>query len=392
MTGPSASLPPPVAGPPFSAAAALRLGVLCLSASLGGLELNSLKFADWMRQRGHHVVFFAPPATPLAELAGQWGVPLQTLTARRGLGVASAAQQLKAQLAQHQLDTLVVTQNKDLNLVTLTKLLLGGRLRILYQQHMQLGLAKRDLFHTLRFRLVDAWLSPLPGLVRQVSEQTRYDARRVHLVPLGLPLEQFAPPATPKAEFRRALELPTEGILLGILGRLDDGKGQEFVIQVLDRLRSTSTLDVSLLIMGDITLNEGDAYLQHLRRLVAQLGLEQHVHFRQFRPDPAVFYHAVDVFVLASVNETYGMVTLEAMAAQVPIVAAATGGTLELVEHEKTALLYPLLDVEACTQCIRRCLQDPAATRQRVLNAYAHVQNYSHQRQCQLTEEVIQTL
>jgi len=378
--------------PPAAAPAPIRLAVLCLSASLGGLELNSLKFAHWMQQRGHHVLFVAPPATPLADLARQWAVPLAELPGSRGLKLAAGMRELRRQLEQQSISALVVTQNKDLNLATLTKLRMGGRLRLLYQQHMQLGLAKRDLFHTLRFRLLDAWLSPLPGLVRQVPEKTRYDARRVHLVPLGLPLAQFAPQPGRRAEFRRQLDLPTQGPLLGILGRLDDGKGQDFVIRVLARLRATSALDVRLLIMGELTRNEGDAYLRHLRRLVAQLGLEEQVYFREFQPDPAVFYQAIDVFVLASVNETYGMVTLEAMAAQVPIVAAATGGTLEIVRDEHSALLFPLLDVEAGARAVQRCLQEPEPTRQRVLHAFHDVQAYSHQRQCQLTEAVIQGL
>ena len=54
------------------------------------------------------------------------------------------------------------------------------------------------------------------------------------------------------------------------------------------------------------------------------------------------------MFVRASEDETYGMVTLEALVPGVPVVAAATGGTLELMAHGPTALFYPRRNVAVC--------------------------------------------
>lgn len=369
-----------------------QLAVLCLSGSLGGLELNSLKFAGWMQERGWRVTFFAPPATPLAQWAEEWFIPLETLAVRRGLAMPLTAWALKEQLERLQIGVLVVTQNKDLALATLVKTLMGGQLRIIYQQHMQMGRPKRSLVHTLRFRLVDAWLTPLPSLAREVAYRTRFDMAKLHVVPLGLPLEQFAPPTHTAAEAREVLGLPATGHLLGILGRFDEGKGQDFVIEVLHHLRQLMSSDVQLVIMGEPTRNEGDAYLLQLERQVARLGLQRQVHFRGFRANPDVFYQAIDVFVLASENETYGMVTLEALASGVPVVAAATGGTVELVQHGQTGLLYLSRDVAACARSVRRTLDEPVATRQRVERAQLERWRYSHHRQCALTEDVIRAL
>jgi len=382
----------PVAGPVADAPAAAQLAVLCLSASLGGLELNSLKFAGWMQERGWRVTFIAPPATPLAKWAEEWFIPLEELAVRRGLAMPLAAWKLKQQLERLRVGVLVVTQNKDLALAAFVKALMGSQLRIIYQQHMQLGRPKRTLVHTLRFRLVDAWLTPLPGLAREVTRLTHFAPRRLHVVPLGLPLEQFAPPTRTAAKARQELNLPLPGRLLGILGRFDDGKGQDFVIEALHYLRSRLGYEAGLVIMGEPTRNEGDVYLQQLKAQVIRLGLEKHVHFRGFRANPAVFYQAIDVFVLASTHETYGMVTLEALAAGVPVVAAATGGTVELVQHNETGLLYLLRDVAACARAVRRTFDEPAATALRVERAQLERWRYSHHRQCALTEDVILSL
>ena len=383
----------PVSGPAaYEAVADPQLAVLCLSGSLGGLELNSLKFAGWMQERGWRVTFFASPATPLAHWANEWFVPLEMLEVHRGLAMPLLAWQLKQQLERLNIGVLVVTQNKDLAVATLVKTLMGSRLRIIYQQHMQLGRPKRSLVHTLRFRLVDAWLSPLPGLAREVATKTKFDTARLHVVPLGLPLEQFAPPTHTPAEARHELNLPQAVRLLGILGRIDDGKGQDFVIDVLHQLRQQPGYDVHLVIMGEPTLNEGDAYLHQLEQQVARLGLQHQVHFRPFRADPAVFYQAIDVFMMASENETYGMVTLEALASGVPVVGAATGGTLELVQHGQTGLLYLWRDVAAAARAVCRTFEEAAATRERVERARLERWRYSHHRQCALTEDVIRAL
>ncbi|WP_201986989.1 glycosyltransferase family 4 protein [Hymenobacter rubidus] len=369
-----------------------QLAVLCLSGSLGGLELNSLKFAGWMQERGWRVTFFAPPATPLAHWAEEWFVPLETLVVRRGPAMPLTAWALKTQLERLNVGVLVVTKNKDLALATLVKTLMGGHLRIIYQQHMQLGRPKRSLIHTLRFRLIDAWLTPLPSLAREVAYRTRFDMAKLHVVPLGLPLEQFAPRTRTTAQAREELELPATGRLLGILGRWDEGKGQDFVIDVLAHLRQHLGYDANLVIMGEPTRNEGDTYLRQLQRQVVRLGLQDRVHFRGFWVNPAVFYQAIDVFVMASANETYGMVTLEAQAAGVPVVGAATGGTVELVQHGHTGLLYLSRDVAACARAIHRTFSDPVATQARVELAQLERWHYSHQRQCALTEDVIQAV
>ena len=379
-------------GPALSPAVTPQLAVLCLSGSLGGLELNSLKFAGWMQERGWRITFFAPPATPLAKLAEEWFVPLETLVVRRGLALPLTAWAFKQQVERLHIDVLVVTQNKDLALATMVKSLMAGRLRVMYQQHMQLGRPKRSLVHTLRFRMVDAWLTPLPGLAQEVARLTRFDTKRLHVVPLGLPLEQVASPTRTTAQARKELDLPEHGRLLGILGRVDAGKGQAFVIEVLHHLRSQVGLEANLLIMGESTRNEGDAYFEQLKQQVARLALQDRVHFRGFRANPNVFYQAIDVFVLASENETYGMVTLEAMASGVPVVATATGGTLELVQHGKTGLLYLRGDVAACARAVCQCADEPTPTRIRVERAQLERWRYSHHRQCALTEDIIRTL
>ncbi|UOQ76917.1 glycosyltransferase family 4 protein [Hymenobacter sp. 5516J-16] len=145
--------------------------------------------------------------------------------------------------------------------------------------------------------------------------------------------------------------------------------------------------------MGESTRNEGNAYQEAVLARVQQLGLSEVVHLRPFTLQPEVAYRALDISITASVNETYGMVTIEAMATGLPVVASAAGGTLEIVEDGRTGLLYPLRNQAEFCAAIERVLREPelAATLGRQAQAEA-LTTYSHHRQCALTEKVLHGL
>ena len=84
------------------------------------------------------------------------------------------------------------------------------------------------------------------------------------------------------------------------------------------------------------------------------------------------------------------MVSIEAMAAGRPVVATATGGTLEIVDDGRTGLLFPLRNAAAFAAAIGRLLREPglADALGRQAQAVA-VATYSHHRQCELTERVL---
>lgn len=365
--------------------------------SWGGLELNTAKLAHWLRARGWAVEIITLRHAPLARHARQLKIPVAEVAASswRLLNMASAWG-VARHVRRHRARVLFVFDNKDLPLaVTIKKLLLPG-LQLVYQQHMQLGRPKRDWLHTRRYQALAAWLTPLPWLARQVREFTRLDPARLHLVPLGIELQQFSAPELSPAAARQQLELPAAAQLLGLIGRFDEGKGQLFVVEAFARLRQELPgQNVQLVLVGESTLNQtrSSAYREAVLARVQALGLAEVVHIREFTQQPEVFYRAIDVFVLASSNETYGMVTIEAMAAGVPLAATAAGGSLDIIDEGRTGLLYPPGDETALVAVLRRLLLDPGYARQLGAAGQAAARaRYSHARECELIEAVLAEL
>ncbi|MBL7965266.1 MAG: glycosyltransferase family 4 protein [Flavobacteriales bacterium] len=117
-----------------------------------------------------------------------------------------------------------------------------------------------------------------------------------------------------------------------LLGLIHPNKGQVEAVEALARVRAEG-LDARLVIAGKGRDKE-------LRRRITELGLEHAVDLPGFVQDVWPLLRTSDALLMASRNEAMGRVTVEAMAAALPVVGHASGGTLELVEDGVTGLYY----------------------------------------------------
>jgi len=110
-----------------------------------------------------------------------------------------------------------------------------------------------------------------------------------------------------------------------------------------------------------VAVGGGDDLLG-LQKLASQFGVADCVHFLECvsREELAGCYARADVFALPSTGEGFGLVFLEAMAFGRPVVAAACGGTIDLVEDGVNGLLVPPRDTARLAEALGRLLRDGA--------------------------------
>jgi len=138
-----------------------------------------------------------------------------------------------------------------------------------------------------------------------------------------------------------------------LMGRIQPKKGQEVAIRAFARV-APEFPGARLEIVGD-----GEARsVERCTALVATLGLGDRVAFRGYADDPWPHFLRADAVLMCSASEAMGRVTAEAMAAGRPVVGHATGGTPELIRHERTGLLYSGSDAALAT-AMRRLLGEP---------------------------------
>jgi glycosyltransferase involved in cell wall biosynthesis len=95
-----------------------------------------------------------------------------------------------------------------------------------------------------------------------------------------------------------------------------------------------------------------------LERLAREQGVEDRVMFVGWKDDARRWLTAMDVFVVPSRIEGFGLGIVEAMLARVPVIAAAVGGTAEVVIDEETGWLVPPEDPVRLAGAIERVLGD----------------------------------
>jgi glycosyltransferase involved in cell wall biosynthesis len=143
-------------------------------------------------------------------------------------------------------------------------------------------------------------------------------------------------------------------ILVGLFSRLSYWKGQHILLQAIEQLPQ-----VHAILVGDALFGE-EAYVSYLKTIADKPELKHRVHWLGFRDDIPTLMKACDIITHTSTEpEPFGRVIVEGQLAQKPVIAAAAGGALELIEDGKTGLLFPSGDTVTLSRQIQKLIEDP---------------------------------
>lgn len=201
---------------------------------------------------------------------------------------------------------------------------------------------------------------------RAVTTVSRWLADRVRdVVPGASPVVSPMPVAT-------SLFTPGNGRHAArflFVGRLNEQKGLELLLEALARMRVPATLDV----VGDGTARDA------LHGRAATLGIADRVIWHEPVPQPrlADFYRRATALVVPSVGEGLGLVAVEAQLCETPVIAFDSGGLSDIVEDGRTGYLATAGNVDALAEKMDNLLADGAragigrAARQAALARFA---------------------
>jgi D-inositol-3-phosphate glycosyltransferase len=206
----------------------------------------------------------------------------------------------------------------------------------------------------------DLMLASTPSEQEQLALLYGADVGRVEIVPPGVDHETFRPsPPAVRASERASLGLGDGPVLL-FAGRIQPLKGADLAVRALAELADPGAV---LLVVGGPSGPDGPAELARLHALVDELGVRGRVRFVPPRShtDLARYYRAVDVCLVPSHSESFGLVALEAAACGTPVVASAVGGLTSLVDDGITGHLVDSRDPGDYAAPIAGLLADPEA-------------------------------
>ncbi len=208
------------------------------------------------------------------------------------------------------------------------------------------------------FRLADSVLTNADA-VKQKLVGEGYPADKIAVIRNGVDVQRFAS-ADPAEDFRSEIGVPEGVPLVGVVARIDAVKGLDDFVEAAARVARTRP-DAHFVLVGDsFPTEEHRAYHSALVERVRSLGIEERLVFAGNRSDVPSILPQLAVSVLPSLTEGLPNALLEAMAAGVPVVATAVGGTPEVIEGGVNGLLVPRRDPQRLADAIGRLLDDRA--------------------------------
>jgi len=184
-----------------------------------------------------------------------------------------------------------------------------------------------------------------------LAEETRQrfqPQREVRVIHNFIDPQVFTPSL--RSEERRKAFSPPDGLLIGHLSNFRPVKRVLDVIRAFQILHRT--LPAKLLMIGE------GVDLEPARNLAAELGVLEHVTFLGAVDNVPEVLAQLDLFILPSEYESFGLAALEAMSCGVPVIASRAGGLPEVIEHGVSGLLCGVGDPSCIAQMAYELLVD----------------------------------
>jgi glycosyltransferase involved in cell wall biosynthesis len=225
-------------------------------------------------------------------------------------------------------------------------------------------------------RLADGIVVNSLAVRRQLIEEDGVPERKIHLCYNAIDTGHFQ--AGPRS---RLAALRGASVVFGVVCALRPEKGLPTLLDAFAKVHRAWP-ETRLVIVGD-----GPA-LAGLKERREALRLEDACHFEPATASVAEWLHAIDVFVLPSLSEALSNSLMEAMACGCCAVASRTGGNPELIDHDRTGLLFTPGDTAGLAQCLSRLAADPGLRERLAAAGTAFIGKFSLQASVSRMEEI----
>jgi len=184
-------------------------------------------------------------------------------------------------------------------------------------------------------------------------------AARTRVVWNGVP-DPLRNPSRATTSYTARFRPNGERLAIGLVGRINRMKGHALLLEACERLEDMRTADFSIVFVGSPPPGQ-DQHLATLRDRIRSSPIADRVVLCDFLADTAAAYSALDLVCMPSTEaEGFGLVAVEAMAAERAVVAASIGGLPEVVIDGRTGLLHAPGDAADLASKLGALLADDA--------------------------------
>ncbi len=298
-----------------------RLLSVSSSPSLGGLERFQLDVARAMAARGHSVEVAADPGSPFEQRAAELGLTLHEVSFRRWLSPLSVLRLVRL-FRRVRPDVVHYRYSRDIWTVAPAARVSGLTGRVVHTLGMNPGGRLRNPVHRWLRATLGAFVVPSPRTGERAAEVWGMRDDEVTLIPNWVDEAPFLASGllTEALRLREEWGVPPGVPLVGMLARLEPAKGVERFIEAALQVVATHPEPVRFVVAGPIMPGR-ETWLTGLKEQIAEAGASGAFLFPGGQQSVPPFFKALDLFVLPSRGETFGLVLVEAMLAGCPVLA-----------------------------------------------------------------------
>jgi glycosyltransferase involved in cell wall biosynthesis len=314
-----------------------------------GGEIWMLNTIEALQQRGHAITLLCRPGTELARRAAEKGIDLFLLKLRGDFDPVTIFQ-IYRWLKQHRPDVILTNMDKELRLCG-SAAKLAGKPVVISRRGIDYPLKDRIHYRLTYNYLTDRVVANSESTKRSLLKNTPWlGADRIQVIYNGIQPENYAEIAT--RDLRAELELLPGAPIVGFVGQLNERKGFDALLPAFQRLVEKVPAAVLLLAgVGDLQ--------PEIEAFVRAHGLQKNIRLLGFRNDIPNLMRTIDLLVLPSWWEGFGIVLIEAMAAGKPTITTNISSMPEIVAHRETGLIIPPHDATACFQALLEMVTQP---------------------------------
>jgi glycosyltransferase involved in cell wall biosynthesis len=337
----------------------IRILELCLSPAYGGLELHVRDFCVWLAGQPQIELFLVlKNESPIYQDLKKYNRPTLTFDRFAGKFPLAMALHVARYIDAHKIDVVHMHWKDDLPLAALAKRLCKRDICLVSSRHMLLPHKKHDIYHRFIYQPVDRYITITKDLKMQAEKNLPIDSNKIEVIYYGVkPPDMLTPEKI--AELKTAFNIDNR-FTVGLIGRICPEKRQELFIKAIQKLNEED-VHIHGLIIGSIT---DQPYYEHIRQYVKDQQIENIITFSGFYNRPTDLMQCLDVLVMTSGVETFGLVLIEAMHCGIPVIGSNKGGVPEIIDHGITGLMFESDDLLAFTEEIGRLYNDEALRRQ----------------------------
>ena len=225
--------------------------------------------------------------------------------------------------------------------------------------------------HTLNSASIITVVTPF---VANDSISKGVDPSKIKIILNGIDLKKYNPMLY-HDELEEKYGITKEDVLLLSIGRIVWIKGFEYAIDSIPKVMRTIKRSIKYMVIGSI---EDQIYFTDLKQKIKRLGLEKNIIFTGIVDENTKLsaLSRADIFLAPSIHETFGIMSLEAMAMDKPIVASNVEGMANILDNMNTAILFTPARSEEISDAITKLLFDPQLAKKLSNNARCEVKKY----------------